>query len=49
LPGRARPITDPTERRAVLVPFLANWNRSGEIARWMSDSPLVEVTFRDQR
>jgi deazaflavin-dependent oxidoreductase (nitroreductase family) len=49
LPARARPITDPTERRAVLVPFLANWNRSGEIARWMSDSPLVEVTFRDQR
>lgn len=48
LPARARPITDPAERRAVFAPFLANWNRSGEIERWLTDSPLVEVTFPEQ-
>ena len=47
LPARARPITDPAERRAVFIPFLANWDRSGEIERWMTDSPLIEVTFPD--
>jgi deazaflavin-dependent oxidoreductase (nitroreductase family) len=45
LPARARPITDAAERRAVFIPFLANWNRSEEIERWMTDSPLVEVSF----
>jgi deazaflavin-dependent oxidoreductase (nitroreductase family) len=46
LPATARPITDPDERRTVFIPFLANWDRSAEIERWMMDSPLVEVTFR---
>lgn len=47
LPATARAITDPAERRAVFIPFLANWDRSGEIERWMTDSPLVEVTISE--
>lgn len=47
LPARARPITDPAERRAVLTPFVANWNRSSELDEWLARSPLVEVTFEE--
>jgi deazaflavin-dependent oxidoreductase (nitroreductase family) len=47
LPATARPITDPAERRTVFIPFLANWDRSPEIEKWMTDSPLVEVTIED--
>lgn len=47
LPARARPITDEAERRTVLTPFTANWNRSGELDDWLARSPLVEVTFEE--
>ena len=47
LPARARPITDPAERRAVLTPFVANWNRSNELDEWVARSPLVEVAFEE--
>jgi len=47
LPATARPIIDPDERRAIFIPFLANWDRSSEIERWMTDSPLIAVTFSD--
>jgi deazaflavin-dependent oxidoreductase (nitroreductase family) len=47
LPARARPIIDPDERRAVFIPFLANWDRSNEIEAWMSNSPLVAVTLAE--
>jgi deazaflavin-dependent oxidoreductase (nitroreductase family) len=45
LPAVARPITETDERRAVLTPFTANWNRAGEVERWIAESPLVAVTF----
>ena len=45
LPARARPITDPDERRAVLTPFTANWNYSNDLDKWLADSPLVAVSF----
>jgi len=47
LPARARPITDPDERRAVLTPFTANWNYGHELDKWMANSPLVEVIFSE--
>ncbi len=48
VPARARPITDPAERRAVLTPFTANWNRSGDLDDWLERSPLVEVSFTEE-
>lgn len=45
LPASARPITDPAERRAVLTPFTANWDRASELDEWLARSPLVAVTF----
>jgi deazaflavin-dependent oxidoreductase (nitroreductase family) len=45
LPATARPITDETERRAVLARILANLDRTAELDTWMSESPLVAVTF----
>ena len=47
LPARARPITDPEEKRATLVPILARLGRQDDIERWVEDSPLVEVTLLD--
>jgi len=45
LAARARPITDPDERLLVLTPILARLGRSDNLAAWMSDSPLVAVSF----
>lgn len=45
IPAHARPITDPAERRTVLTPFTANWNRASEVDEWVARSPLVEVSF----
>ncbi len=45
LPARARPITDPEEKRAMLVPILARLERQADIERWVEESPLVEVTI----
>ena len=45
LPARARPITDPAERRAVLTPFTVNWNYANDLDKWLARSPLVAVTF----
>lgn len=47
LRAHARPITDPAERRSVLTPFTANWNRSDDLDDWLARSPLVEVTFEE--
>ena len=45
LPATARPITDEAERRAVLSRILTNLDRPGELETWMTESPLVAVTF----
>jgi hypothetical protein len=45
LAAHATSITDPDARRAILTRILANFGRSGELDAWMSDSPLVRVTF----
>jgi hypothetical protein len=43
VPARARPITDPAERRQVLEPIAASW-RIG-VALMLRSSPLVELTL----
>jgi deazaflavin-dependent oxidoreductase (nitroreductase family) len=41
IPARARPIEDPAERREVLTRLLT----SGDVERWIAESPLVELEF----
>ncbi len=45
LPARARPITDSTEKRAVLQRILANLDRVNDLDNWVANSPLVEALF----
>jgi deazaflavin-dependent oxidoreductase (nitroreductase family) len=42
LPARARPVTDPAERREVLGRILENLGRA-DLDAWLERSPLVEV------
>lgn len=42
LPATARPITDPTERRAVMERVARAWRRQ-DLDRMIENSPLVEV------
>ena len=41
----SRPITDADERRRVLDVLLERLGRDGQIDRWLTDSPLIEVSF----
>jgi hypothetical protein len=47
LPARARPIEDPTEKRAILEPLLADYGRPDYLDAWVARSPLAEVEFLD--
>jgi len=47
LPARARVITDPAERRAVLTRVAAAWRRT-DIDRMVASSPLIEVDIPDR-
>lgn len=44
LPGTARIVTDPVERRALLERVAANWGRT-DVDTMVRDSPLIEVTI----
>jgi deazaflavin-dependent oxidoreductase (nitroreductase family) len=44
LPATARPIVEPTERRAVMQQVAQNWGRN-DLDVMLERSPLVEVTF----
>jgi deazaflavin-dependent oxidoreductase (nitroreductase family) len=44
LPARARVITDPAERRRILVDIAAAWHRN-DVEVMVVASPLIEVTF----
>ena len=46
-PARARPVTDPDERRELLARILAGLGREERLERWVADSPLIEVQFED--
>jgi deazaflavin-dependent oxidoreductase (nitroreductase family) len=48
LPAQARPITDEAERRELLTPITRQWRRDAQLERFVSDSPLVEITFEDE-
>ena len=43
IPARARPITDPAERRRVLPELLAGIGREAGLEDWVDRSPLIEV------
>jgi len=43
LPGRARPIRDPGERRGLIERIVRRAQRESELDAWLSGSPLVEV------
>jgi deazaflavin-dependent oxidoreductase (nitroreductase family) len=47
LPATARPVTDPEEKRSVLLQAESVWNRPNErsVNDWVLHSPLVEVVF----
>jgi deazaflavin-dependent oxidoreductase (nitroreductase family) len=44
LPATARPITDATERRAIMAEVARNWNRN-DLDVMLARSPLVEILF----
>jgi len=43
LPARARLVTDPTERRAILARVTHVWNREAQLEAYVAGSPLIEV------
>jgi deazaflavin-dependent oxidoreductase (nitroreductase family) len=45
LPARARPVTDPGERAAVLRALLPGVGREADLEAWQASSPIVEVIF----
>ncbi|MEX0762220.1 MAG: nitroreductase/quinone reductase family protein [Dehalococcoidia bacterium] len=47
LPALAMPVTDPDERRRILLAADTIWNRPGEgnVNEWVQHSPLVEIVF----
>jgi deazaflavin-dependent oxidoreductase (nitroreductase family) len=48
LAARARPITQVGERREVIEQIIGGLGRAeGEVERWVAESPLIEVEFRD--
>jgi deazaflavin-dependent oxidoreductase (nitroreductase family) len=46
LPARAKPVTDPGERRSIFTKILADLRRSKELEAWDAGSPLMEVEFK---
>ncbi|HEX9634890.1 MAG TPA: nitroreductase/quinone reductase family protein [Candidatus Limnocylindria bacterium] len=44
LPAMARPIIEPSERRAIMSQVARNWDRN-DLEVMMARSPLVEVVF----
>ena len=46
LAAKARPVTDPAERAAVIARILVNVGRpASDLTAWVERSPLVAVTF----
>ena len=45
IPARARPVTDPEERRVVLTSILKDLRMERDLEAWISRSPLMEVEF----
>jgi len=49
LPARARPVTDPEEKRRVLLGADSIWDKPNELTvdEWVRHSPMVEVIFEN--
>ena len=47
LPASARPVTDESERRAVLAGLLRDVSYPADFAQWLAGSPIVEVTVAE--
>ena len=45
LPAKAKPVSDPEERRALLTSILDDLSMSRELEAWVSGSPLMEIEF----
>ena len=45
LPARARPVTDPAERREVVEGIFRGGAASGDVESWVAGSPIAEVEF----
>ncbi len=45
LPARARLVTDPAERRAVVEGIFRSGAASGDVESWVAGSPIAEVEF----
>ena len=48
LPSRAKPVTDPQERRTLFTCILNDLSMSRELEAWISGSPLMEIEFTSQ-
>lgn len=49
LPAHASPIQDPEVRRAILAPILADLNSTHDLDAWVAGSPLMVVSFDNDR
>ncbi len=47
IPARALPILDEDQRRVILTPIVAKWDRQDELEAFVKDSPLVIVQLQD--
>lgn len=47
LPATARVITDPDERKPILVTVTDAWKRQSQLQAFLDGAPLVEVTLDD--
>lgn len=45
IPARAKPVTDPQERRTLFASILNDLSMSRDLEAWMSGSPLMEIEF----
>jgi deazaflavin-dependent oxidoreductase (nitroreductase family) len=47
LPGRARVISDPDERRPLLERITRHWRRESDLEAFVASSPLIEVLLEE--
>ncbi len=47
LPGRARVISDPAERRPLLQRITRHWRREDQLDAFVETSPLIEVELEE--
>ncbi len=45
LRAHATPVTDPVRRREIMAKIVRNTENARDLDKWVSGSPLVEVTF----